>query len=57
MLGAAANAQPVTARDLDRFSHTAQISAGSDVSSIKLQRVKLVTIRTRMRSIMMDSQC
>lgn len=58
IFGSAANAQPTaTVRDLDRFSHTAQISAGSDVSTIKLQRVKLVTIGTRMRSVMMDSRC
>jgi hypothetical protein len=58
MLASVANAQPVvTVRDLDRFTHEALIPAGSDLSSIRLDRVKLVRIPTRIRSTMMTSYC
>jgi hypothetical protein len=58
MLGSLANAQTViTTRDLDWFTHTALIPAGSDLSSIRLERVKAVRMPTRIRSTMRTFDC
>src|SRR5579864_5726847 len=58
LLASAATAQTLaTGADTDRFSHTAQISSGADVSSIKLQRVKLVRIYARSQSNAANSRC
>jgi hypothetical protein len=58
MLGCLANAQTViTTRDLDWFTHAALIPAGSDLSSLRLERVKAVRIPTRIRSTMRTTDC
>ena len=47
----------VVVKDLDPFTHTAVIPAGSDLASIRLQGVKAVTIPTRTRSTTETRYC
>jgi hypothetical protein len=57
LLSTLANAQsPVTVKDLNPFTHVAMIPAASELSSIKLERVKLVKIPTKLR-LVMNSSC
>jgi hypothetical protein len=51
LTSAAASEQTVTVKDLEPFSHEAFIPAGSDLSSIRLERVKLVKAPTRLRLV------
>jgi hypothetical protein len=49
LTSAAASDSAVSVRNLEPFSHQALIPAGSDVSSIRLESVKLVKVPTRLR--------
>jgi hypothetical protein len=47
----------VVVQDLEPFTHTVVIPAGSDLASIRLQGVKAVTIPTRTRSTIDERYC
>jgi hypothetical protein len=57
LVSAAASEPAVTVRELQPFSHEALIPAGSDVSSIRLERVKLVKAPTSIRLVNGGSYC
>lgn len=57
LASAAASAPAVTVSDLQPFSHAALIPAGADTSSIRLERVKLVKVPTRIRFVNRGSDC
>lgn len=51
LASAGASAPAVTVSDLEPFSHVAFVPAGADISSIRLEQVKLVNVATRIRSV------
>src|ERR1700689_923160 len=51
------DSQAVKGQELDPFTHFANIPAGSDVSSIKFERVRAVKVATQRKSIYETSYC